>query len=125
MANEQTKKTGIDPSYSDRNDPLPGEKPEVAGNAPDQMPARNQVQDETAAGIGEQVPTPVLVQANGGMIDKSITPTKPVYVHAGSMGGQNAWDCDLCGAVVRDAFQNQHDAFHAQVAGVLRYTGVR
>lgn len=90
-------------------------------------PVLNQVQDETMAGVGADQPRdPLLKQANsGGIIDNSIQPTKPVYTHAGSMGGQNTWDCDLCGATIRDTFQTQHDAFHAQVAGVLRYTGVR
>lgn len=117
MANEQTKQQGT-------NTPPPN------------TPALNQVQDgdtpapevdTTQAGTGVTPEAPLLQQANsGGLIDNgAISPTTPVYAHAGSMGGTNVWDCDLCGAIVRDAYQNQHNAFHAQVAGVMRYTGIR
>ena len=61
-----------------------------------------------------------------GIIDNSPSLVLPVYVWAGtSIGGQNVVQCSLCGAMLRDSYDNDHTTFHRQVNALLQYTGVQ
>ncbi len=44
------------------------------------------------------------------------------YVYAGTLGGQNAYDCRDCGVVVRESWRNEHDALHAKMDEEARDT---
>jgi hypothetical protein len=78
-------------------------------------------------------PTPVpyvptaKAETLGGIIDRDFIGRRqdPIFSHVGSMGGQNVYDCDQCGGLVREDRQNVHSAHHAVVNGAANRVGVQ
>lgn len=63
----------------------------------------------------------------GGIIDRDFVGTErePVYAFAGTINGENVYDCDQSGALVRESMIPAHNRWIGLVNGVLNYNGVQ